>query len=185
MAGTSSIAFSGTEDNYLASKRITVPENPHKCCMNLYKARPPHQGLSQSSKKKPGLEFPFSCYLNSPHGNDASPCLSQYLTVQEREAFTKTFGSHVTFLPSAAISGEDSFSKVLVLNKSSREQFRCWLSLVLYITVPCNWQRNTNIAAGTSGKRQLDPSGRGMAPPFGITFLSTMATSSCSLVTFA
>lgn len=179
MAGTSSIAFSGTEDNYLTSKRITVPENPRKCCMNLYKARPPHQGLSQSSKKRTGLEFPFSCYLNSPHGNNASPCLFQYLTVQEREAYTKTFSSHVKHFSSLSSHFRGrQLSKVLVLNKSSREQFRCWLSLVLYITVPCNWQRNTNIAAGTSGKWQLDPSGRGMAPPFGVTFLSTMATSS-------
>lgn len=70
-----------------------------------------------------------------------------------------------TSLPSAAIPVVDSFSKVIVLNNSPGEQFRCWVSLILYITVPCNRQRNTNIAAGTSGKWQMSPSSRGMAPP--------------------
>lgn len=79
--------------------------------------------------------------------------------VQKLSALTSN-----TSLPSAAISVVDSFSKVIVLNNSPGEQFRCWVSLIFYITVPCNRQRNTNIAAGTSGKWQMGPSSRGMAP---------------------
>lgn len=137
-------------------------------------------------KKELVLSFPFHVIWTVPMGTMPLP-VSPNTWRYKRERHTQKLPALTsnTFLPSAAISGEDSFSKVLVLNKSSREQFRCWLSLVLYITVPCNWQRNTNIAAGTSGKWQLDPSGRGMAPPLGVTFLSTMATSSWSLVTFA
>lgn len=123
MAGMSSIAFSGTEDNYLPSKRITVPKNTQMLYELVQGKTTSPKTLTERGKNYLFLRLPFHVIrtvLKGPTPLPISPSTSKSSTHKSTNLSTLM---SLTFLPSAVISEVGGFSEVPALNKEIKSNF--------------------------------------------------------------